>query len=70
MGFAGRAKGFAALADSSVSGQSTGSDIAMDAMGSSKEGRKLFADDINAIRSVVQAGGHWGYVYCGTRTSR
>ena len=55
MAFAGRVKEFAALAASSVSSQSAGSDIATDVDGFF-EGRKLFADDINAIRSVVQAG--------------
>ena len=55
MAFAGRAKEVAALAASSVSDQSAGSDIATHVDGIF-EGRKLFADDINAIRSVVQAG--------------
>jgi hypothetical protein len=56
MAFASRVKEFAALAASSVGGQSNGGgDIATDVNGFF-EGRKLFADDMNAIRSVVQAG--------------
>jgi len=57
MAFAGRVKEFAALAASSVGGQSnqSGDDIATDVDGFF-EGRKLFADDMTAIRSVVQAG--------------
>jgi hypothetical protein len=54
MAFASRVKEFAALAASSVGGQSNG-DIDTDVDGFF-EGRKLFADDMTAIRSVVQAG--------------
>jgi len=54
MAFASRVKEFAALAASSVGGQGS-SDIATDVDGFF-DGRKLFADDVTAIRSVVQAG--------------
>ncbi len=54
MAFASRVKEFAALAASSVGGQNS-SDIDTDVDGLF-EGRKLFADDMTAIRSVVQAG--------------
>ena len=58
MAFAGRAKGFAALADSSVSGQGTGSDIAMDVDGffeGRKEGSFLQVTLVLFVRSFKRA---------------